>query len=96
MSSLLFLLSKGNAQIQIIVPNDSIGSDLINATNPSWRLLSTGNSTSSLVNTADFGIPYDIGPNSICANRAVGAGNNRSFLVYFEVVRTLALLISLS
>ena len=31
LSSLLFLLPQGDAQIQVIIPNDSIGSDLINA-----------------------------------------------------------------
>jgi len=94
--ALLFLLPHANSQIQVVVPNDIVGSDLINATNPGWRLLSTGNSTSSLVNTASFSIPSNFGPNSIRATRTGGDGNNRSFLGYFEGVRTLASLNSFS
>jgi hypothetical protein len=91
---LLLLNLKLNAQFQVIVPNDIVPSDLVNATNPGWRLLSTGNSTSNIVNNSNFGIPSSFGPHSIRANRAGGAGNNRSFLGYFEGVRTLASLVS--
>ena len=94
--ALLFFLPHANSQIQVIVPNDIVGSDLLNSTNPGWRLLSTGNSTASLVNTASFSIPSNFGPNSIRATRTGGIGNNRSFLGYFEGVRTLASLASVS
>ena len=93
---LLFSVGNLSAQIQVIVPNDIVASDLINATNPGWRLLSTGNSSASLISTSDFAIPSNFGPNSIRANRTGGTGNNRSFLGYFEGVRTLASLTSVS
>ncbi len=84
------------AQTQVIIPDNLIANDFASYGTGGWRMLSTGNSSSSIVAVADFNIPENTGPHSIRASRTGGSGINRSFLGYYEESRTLSMLSSVS
>jgi len=88
--SVFVCLTAMNAQVQVIVPDDIISSELAVANLPGWRMLATGNSTIELVEVANLGISENFGAHSIRASRLGGQGNNRSFLGYYEFGRTLS------
>lgn len=93
--TLLFSQS-GNAQTQVLVPEDIVANDFANNAVGGWRILSKGNSNCSLVAVADYGITQNSGPHSLRATRTGGGGVNRSFVGYYEEGRTLNSLSSVS
>lgn len=78
------------SQTAVVVPNDIVPSDFASNAVAGWRLLSTGNSSSTLVSVTDFGLPANFGSHSVRASRPGGSGVNRSFLGYWESGRALA------